>query len=471
MADVVDFGVSKRGKRTLIYHNYEFWFDSLNSKGQTIWRCSKRQACKCYARVKTEGNVVIGKPGPDHTHTGNIANALSRKAVGKMKEHMAENIATPSASQGSVVANLDDHVLMALPKRASLSRVLRRHRQIKSMAANGAALPPIPTDVNFDLPPRFQNFLLHDSRPGGDRLLIFGDRELLRGLSRSELWLADGTFKVVPTLLYQLYSIHFSFAGGINPAGVYCLLANKSRETYDNLMGVLKQLIPTAAPHRILVDFESAAINSFRQAYPNSDVTGCYFHLCQSVLRKVNECGLKRDYETDNEIRGFVRCLPALSHVPVSDVLHAFELLCEVMPANEKVNEVVTYFEHTYIRGRRRPGRGEHYGTAVFPIPLWNQFLSAGDGIARTTNSVEGWHHSLQALFMCQHPTMWTFLAGIERDCQMTKAAYLQATAGAVQLGRKKYRDLKERVARCVGAYAESDTLTYLRSIAHLSHV
>ena len=66
---------------------------------------------------------------------------------------------------------------------------------------------------------------------------------------------------------------------------------------------------------------------------------------------------------------------------------------------------------------------------------------------------------------------MWTFLAGTERDCQMSKASYLQATTGIEHLGRKRYRDLKARVARCVASYGDSDTLTYLRAISHLSHV
>ena len=41
----------------------------------------------------------------------------------------------------------------------------------------------------------------------------------------------------------------------------------------------LSELIPAANPDRILVDFESATIGAFRQAYPNAHVSGCYFYL------------------------------------------------------------------------------------------------------------------------------------------------------------------------------------------------
>ena len=467
----LEFGMTKRGKRTLIYNGFEFWKKHVNQDDETLWRCCKRERFHCKATVKTAFDRIIGKSDPLHTHSGNAANALARQAVGKMKEIMTQNIATPSASQGAVVVNLDGHVQMALPKRASLSRVLRRHRQIESMIANnGAALPPLPTDKDFIIPPRFRQNLLHDSGTGESRILVFGDVQLVTALGRATLWLADGTFKVVPGLFYQLYSIHFDSTGGVHPTALYCLLPNKTHATYVRLLNVVKELVPNASPTRILVDFESAAMNAFRDAFPGTDVTGCYFHLCQSIVRKVNEIGLKATYEADHEIRGFIRCLAALSHVPPADVMTAFEVLVDEMPRNEQVGDVVTYFELTYLRGRRRPGRGENYAPAIFPIPTWNQHGAAGDGVARTTNSVEGWHHSLQALFMCQHPTMWTFLAGMERDTQLTKAAYLQAATGEVHLGKKTYRDLRARVQRAVATYGSVDILTYLYAIAHLSH-
>ena len=275
---------------------------------------------------------------------------------------------------------------------------------------NERTLPPVPTDLNFSSPPRFNSLLLFDSGPGDDRLLMLGDTSVLDGLARSNIWIADGTFKIVPSLYFQLYSIHFQFVGGINPAAIYCLLTNKTRESYNRLIDELKKLIPTAAPTVILTDFEAAAMRAFSEGYPGASVRGCYFHLNQSVLRKVNELGMKRAYESDDGIRGGIRCLSALAHVPVDDVVDAFELLAEDMPEHEKMDELLSYFEHTYIRGRRLRGRGANYGAATFPIPLWNQFESAGDGIARTTNMVEGWHHGMQSLFMCSHPTLWLLL-------------------------------------------------------------
>lgn len=284
------------------------------------------------------------------------------------------------------------------------------------------------------------------------------------------MWIADGTFRVVPSLFFQLYTVHFEFLGNINPVAIYCLLMNKTRATYDRLIEQLKQLIPTAAPGVILVDFEQAAIQAFSAGFPQAQISACYFHLCQSVLRKVNDIGMKADYESNDELRGFVRCLAALSHVRPADVLPAFEALVNAAPPHERMNELLTYFEQTYVRGKRVRGRAEVYGQPLYPIETWNKFLTAGVGIARTTNAVEGWHFGLQSLLLCAHPTMWLFLEGLLRDCERTRAKYLQAVAGAVEPSQKRYRDLRQRVLRAVNGYGQSDVLTYLRAIAHLSY-
>ena len=467
-----EIGVTSKGRPTVIYRNFEYVKEIENVGGTVAWRCRSYQgAMKCRARLVTAGNRVVSDRQPEHNHAGNVASALARKAVGDMKNRMTELTATPASSQAAVMSNLDHHVLMALPKRSTLTQALRRHRQ-KVTATLSRPLPALPTDLSFQVPDEFADLILYDSGPDDNRIIIMGCPELLDGLARADLWLADGTFKVVPTLFFQLYSVHFEFGKGICPAAIYCLMTNKTVQTYERVLNELKRLIPLAAPGSILVDFERAAINAFTSAYPTASVRGCYFHLCQSVLRKVNDVGLKVQYETDNEVRGFIRCLPALAFVPPENVLEGFEILVETMPQGfDHLDELVTYFEHTYVRGRRHRGRGDNYGPALFPVALWNQHTAGADGIARTTNSVEGWHHGLQSLFQCHHPTIWTFLTGIKCDLHQQKARFLQGVTGVEQVSKRKYRVLDERVKRAVASYGQSELLTYLRSIAHLSHV
>ena len=117
---------------------------------------------------------------------------------------------------------------------------------------------------------------------------------------------------------------------------------------------------------------------------------------------------MKNAYQNDDAVRSSVRCLSALAFVTIKDVADAFDILSDDMPEHDHMNELVSFFEHTYIRGRRLRGRNATFGPALFAIESWNQHDSAVNGVARTTNSVEGWHHGLQSLFHCHHPTMWT---------------------------------------------------------------
>jgi hypothetical protein len=83
----------------------------------------------------------------------------------------------------------------------------------------------------------------------------------------------------------------------------------------------LRNLVPLAAPCTVLVDFEWTAMTIFQEAFPTATVTGYYFQLTQIIIRKVNEVGLKTQYEGDDSIRGYVQCLAALAYVPPEDVL------------------------------------------------------------------------------------------------------------------------------------------------------
>lgn len=53
-----------------------------------------------------------------------------------------------------------------------------------------------------------ENFLAYDSGAEADRILIFSTQGNLDLVRRSNHWHGDGTFKTVPPLFEQLYTIH-----------------------------------------------------------------------------------------------------------------------------------------------------------------------------------------------------------------------------------------------------------------------
>jgi len=104
MAD--EFGTTTKGKPTVIYRNFKYTKERDNHCGTTSWCCQKFQSMQCKARLITSGDRIVSNRQPEHTHSSNVATALARKAVGKMKTKMNEMNATSSSSQASIAAAL-----------------------------------------------------------------------------------------------------------------------------------------------------------------------------------------------------------------------------------------------------------------------------------------------------------------------------------------------------------------------------
>jgi hypothetical protein len=95
---------------------------------------------------------------------------------------------------------------------------------------------------------------------------------------------------VTPTIFTQLYTIHGVYRDAVFPL-VFTLLSDKQQATYEKLINQLRHLRPTWNPKSVMVDFEKAAINAFQKVFNTAtsqiSVSGCFFHLQESILRKV----------------------------------------------------------------------------------------------------------------------------------------------------------------------------------------
>ena len=217
-------------------------------------------------------------------------------------------------------------------------------------------------------------------------------------------------------------------------------------------------MVPTANPLKVLTDFELAAINAFREEFPEAELSGCYFHLSQSIVRKVGELGLKNQFENDQNLNVLVKSLAALSFVPIEDVNEVFARLAEQFPQNEACEDLLAYFEANYrIRNPR------------FPPTFWNHFTDALGSAPKTTNCCEGFHNALQGMFQVRHPTVWRFFEGLRKDMGLTRLKTNQENFLNPEARRTKYVDLAVRLMNKTEEYEyEMDKLRYLRAIAHM---
>ena len=111
--------------------------------------------------------------------------------------------------------------------------------------------------------------------------MIFGSPNMLSLLRDASNWFADGTFKVVPSQFYQMYTIHCEKDAYTIPC-IYALMEDKRESTYDKLFKQLFQLEPGLNPSHIMVDFEKATHNALEENFI-AVISGCFFHLAQNV--------------------------------------------------------------------------------------------------------------------------------------------------------------------------------------------
>src|SRR5678815_226432 len=75
-SDPVTFGVSTKGRRTVIYRNFEYVKHRNNKNGEIYWRCKLYQSYKCKGHLKTLDDRIVSNKDQEHTHQGNIATSL-----------------------------------------------------------------------------------------------------------------------------------------------------------------------------------------------------------------------------------------------------------------------------------------------------------------------------------------------------------------------------------------------------------
>ena len=74
-----------------------------------------------------------------------------------------------------------------------------------------------PTDMFFTIPDSLSHLVLHDTGTDDrNRIITLGHQDLLPGLEKETLF-GDGTFDVVPSLFYQLYTIHAQVGNNFPP--------------------------------------------------------------------------------------------------------------------------------------------------------------------------------------------------------------------------------------------------------------
>ena len=281
---------SKKGKEILVHEGRLYHYHSKSKNGtRCYWRCVKRDICnaRCVTNANIQGEIHVYKAGrhehetlPPEIEVREIVAGIKRRAQNHPNE-------PPLAIIREELQNVENEATQALlPERQAVLRMVNRqqnrnHPVIPRTLQECSILEP------YDKTVLGEQFLRYDSGVGdNNRILIFTTNDLLRHLSRSNIILGDGTFKSVPSMFYQMYTLHGLVFGHVFPL-VYCLLVRKDEETYNRMYQEVINLCTAAEinlnPTTVLTDFELSAMNAGRQNFPNAEIKGCLFHFCRCV--------------------------------------------------------------------------------------------------------------------------------------------------------------------------------------------
>ncbi|KAK4876865.1 hypothetical protein RN001_009371 [Aquatica leii] len=238
-------------------------FDKLSADEKTeVWRCEQKRECK--ARVHLVNRKVV-KTLNSHNHEPAAAKVAADQVITKIKKSAVE-------TQESTCQVINE----SFPNQPDLKKLIRKKRnQINQAPANPITLAPleIPEDYRIYVsePGNSENFLLADSGPGAERILIFGRQRNLETVLTFDDFFMDGTFKIALNIFKQIYVVLAKKYGGIHPI-FYALLPNKCIETYDILFSMIKVLVPNLHSKSITCDFEMAAFQNVAEIFPTAEI-------------------------------------------------------------------------------------------------------------------------------------------------------------------------------------------------------
>ena len=181
---------SQRGGNKLVERGYIYGVQRRAGE-VTHWLCEKRGVCN--ARIHTQGTQIVERTN-EHLHAPDEQAVSCCQTKISIKRRARESQDSSHHIVGESVVTVSEGTAAKLPKLDSLKRTIQRQR-VQQMAApvQPASLEELVLPAEYQQTAKGEQFLLYDSGPETQRILIFGTQRNLEMLRLSEYWLADLT--------------------------------------------------------------------------------------------------------------------------------------------------------------------------------------------------------------------------------------------------------------------------------------
>lgn len=404
---------TKRSGRKILHAGFDYIKKKNLSNGREKFECSRRQTKSCHATIILSGDSIEIK-NSEHTHEADAIHVEALKIREEIKQKAISTNDAPHAIMQTVSNKLDIHIAGKIPDMDNVKRKIRAKRQKLNIGDSADQETILQMKRFFSDGTDFLIYdgFVHSNEDDENKMLIFGTLESLEALKSSKHWYCDGTFDVAPDNFYQLYTVHGISNEKIFPC-LYALFTNKRQCMYEDFFNLVKEFCEGRTPESITFDFEKAALNAAKLAFPNVLVHGCFFHLRQSIYRKIQALGLQTKYGTNKKFNHHIKMITCLAFVPIEDMVAAYQALLKLASFKEPEEVAfVQYFEKTYIGSERR--------LPMFERATWNVRYAIENNIPKTTNSVEGFHNRLKHGMRHQsHPALGLLMDVLKAEYEL----------------------------------------------------
>ena len=208
------------------------------------WVCVENH---CRGKMTTINGAVVSGP-MDHHHEPSSGQIISRLQRNKVKKGVSDNA---SRKCREIYDNVNSDLIHELPFNEDLIGTnLQTFQGLKTTMyrVKRAKYPPLSTTLSglsvpvvLKITKKREKFLAYDNNDSTNRVIIFATPKFLHYLCREKRVYADGTFRCVPSLFNSLYTFHV-MREGIMISCVYCLLTNRTSNTYINILRKIQDL-------------------------------------------------------------------------------------------------------------------------------------------------------------------------------------------------------------------------------------
>ncbi|XP_070518824.1 uncharacterized protein [Cardiocondyla obscurior] len=392
---------NKAGTFVYVYDDYLY---SVDGRYNNVYRCSSRKSLKCPGCVVVkDNNVEISR---EHNHEKmpfiKVQNDMKKEMLKLAREtstglkEIFDTVCRSSMLYLFRNIKLFFNILFSRNQDAAqyLSFPSVRYTMHRERMKNRPSIPTTLASLYNMLQSStiMQNIRKETVITTGEKTaIIFSTNDLLQALSSATEIYVDGTFSVLPRVphIAQLYSIHIRHMNtGI--ATIFILCDVRTTAVYDALWDRIMQLVPQLQHNIkfIMSDFEMAAVKSLSKKFPRANLTGCWFHFNQAVLRKWRQLRISN---IPKVVLSMTMTLPLLPPDMFQEALLIIQTEADRLP-NEypDILQFMSYLRLTWLNMASK--------ISTYHCP------------ARTNNIVESFHNIAAQKLGTTNINVWTFL-------------------------------------------------------------